>query len=59
MVKGGAGFPALAFLFFVDRGRTITGAAAQAAQRTEVKTISSARAAALAARSARPARQET
>ena len=30
------------FVFFLDRGRTITGAAAQYAQRVEVKTISQA-----------------
>ena len=29
----------IAFVFFVDRGRTITGAAAQRAQRVEIKTI--------------------
>jgi NADH-quinone oxidoreductase subunit H len=28
-----------AFLFFIDRGRTISGAAAGASQRTEIKTI--------------------
>ena len=36
VVSGAATF---AFMFFLDRGRTITGAAAQRAQRFEVKTI--------------------
>jgi NADH-quinone oxidoreductase subunit H len=51
-VSGAATF---AFLFFVDRGRTITGAAAQLGQRVEIKSIASARA---TARPAQPARQE-
>jgi NADH-quinone oxidoreductase subunit H len=34
-----SGMATLGFLFMVDRGRTITGAAAQAAQRVEIKTI--------------------
>jgi NADH-quinone oxidoreductase subunit H len=48
-VSGAATF---AFLFFLDRGRTITGAAAQLAQRVEIKTIPAARAAASPSRTA-------
>jgi NADH-quinone oxidoreductase subunit H len=35
-----SGVATVAFMFFLDRGRVITGAAAQHAQRVEVKTIS-------------------
>ncbi|MGE0160654.1 MAG: NADH-quinone oxidoreductase subunit NuoH [Gemmatimonadales bacterium] len=52
-----SGAATAAFLFFLDRGRTITGAAAQAAQRAEIKSVSAARAAAVPA-TARAARQE-
>jgi hypothetical protein len=34
-----SGIATLGFVFMLDRGRTITGAAARAAQRHEVKTI--------------------
>ena len=37
-----SGLATIAFVFFLDRGRTITGAAAQRAQRVEVKTIPTA-----------------
>jgi NADH-quinone oxidoreductase subunit H len=47
-VSGAATF---GFLFFLDRGRTITGAAAQLAQRVEMKTRPSG--------ASRPARQES
>lgn len=46
-----SGVATIAFLFFLDRGRTITGAAAQVAQRVEIKTIRSV--------PPRPARLET
>ena len=36
-----SGLATLAFVFFLDRGRTITGAAAQRTQKTEIKTIPS------------------
>jgi NADH-quinone oxidoreductase subunit H len=36
-----SGVATIGFIFFLDRGKTITGAAAQAAQRVEVKSISS------------------
>jgi NADH-quinone oxidoreductase subunit H len=48
-VSGAATF---AFLFFVDRGRTITGAAAQLGQRVELRTR------AIPTRAAQPVRQE-
>jgi NADH-quinone oxidoreductase subunit H len=34
-----SGLATVAFMFFLDRGRTITGAAAQRAQKVEIKTI--------------------
>jgi NADH-quinone oxidoreductase subunit H len=37
-----SGAATVAFMFMLDRGRTITGAAAQRAQRVEVKTIATA-----------------
>jgi NADH-quinone oxidoreductase subunit H len=37
-----SGLATIGFVFFLDRGRTITGAAAQRAQRVEVKTIPTA-----------------
>jgi NADH-quinone oxidoreductase subunit H len=40
-----SGFATFAFMFFLDRGRTITGAAAQRAQKVEIKTIPQALAA--------------
>ena len=51
-VSGAATF---AFMFFLDRGRTITGAAAQRAQLVEVKTIPSSVAAADSVAIAEPA----
>jgi NADH-quinone oxidoreductase subunit H len=53
-VSGSATF---GFLFFLDRGRTITGAAAQLAQRVEMKSIASVRGGATP-RTARAAPQE-
>jgi len=53
-----SGVATVAFVFFIDRGRTITGAAAQLGQRVEIKSIAAARAAAVAARTTQPARQE-
>jgi NADH-quinone oxidoreductase subunit H len=50
-----SGAATLAFVFFLDRGRTITGAAARQTQRIETKTISPAVAALETARSAEPA----
>jgi NADH-quinone oxidoreductase subunit H len=50
-----SGAATLAFVFFLDRGRTITGAAARRTQRVETKTISPAVAALETARSAEPA----
>jgi len=38
-----SGAATVAFMFFLDRGRTITGAAAQLGQRVEMKTIASGR----------------
>jgi hypothetical protein len=52
-----SGAATAAFLFLLDRGRTITGAAAQVAQRVEIKTLSAARRAAVPA-TARAAKQE-
>ncbi|NIW37541.1 MAG: hypothetical protein GWN32_13825 [Gemmatimonadetes bacterium] len=34
-----SGVATLAFIFFIDRGRTITGAAARPSQKVEIKTI--------------------
>jgi NADH-quinone oxidoreductase subunit H len=34
-----SGIATLSFIFFIDRGRTIVGAAARTSQRTEIKTI--------------------
>jgi NADH-quinone oxidoreductase subunit H len=39
VLTGVSGAATVAFMFFLDRGRTIAGAAAQRAQRVEVKTI--------------------
>jgi NADH-quinone oxidoreductase subunit H len=47
-----SGAATVGFLFFLDRGRTITGAAAQLAQRVEIKTIASARGGAVPPRTA-------
>jgi NADH-quinone oxidoreductase subunit H len=54
-----SGAATVAFMFFIDRGRTITGAAAQLGQRVEIKSIGVTRAAPVAARAAQPARQES
>ncbi|MEX2049268.1 MAG: NADH-quinone oxidoreductase subunit NuoH [Gemmatimonadota bacterium] len=43
-----SGASTFAFMFFLDRGRTITGAAAQRGQRVEIKTVPDARPAAAA-----------
>ena len=51
-VSGAATF---AFMFFLDRGRTITGAAAQRAQLVEIKTIPQAMAAPEASKQPEPA----
>jgi NADH-quinone oxidoreductase subunit H len=50
-----SGVATFAFLFFLDRGRTIAGAAAQVGQRREIKTIPQAIAAGDTRRLAEPA----
>jgi len=51
-----SGAATVAFVFFLDRGRTITGAAAQRGQRVEIRTISQALAAEKSAPLGEPAR---
>ncbi len=40
-LTGVSGLATFAFIFFIDRGRTITGAAAQRAQRVETLSVTS------------------